>query len=175
MVERFSCAPGPAGWRYVGTREDPSSGAALGRIDLVLQAGGGARLEVTAGTWTLRGGVVGDEVLWRRGEEERTERGHGFTGPSPSYAVVLARLGAGARRLVEVTEPVLATRVVEQRWSHVGQEVRHGLTVDSWQVDDAATGTRAVLHLAGDVVLSAPGVRLLELDGAPTLTRSWQG
>lgn len=172
MVERFSCAPGPAGWRYVGTREDPATGAPLGRIDLVLQASGAVRLEVTAGDWVLRGGVVGGEVLWRRGEGERVERGHGFTGASPSYAVVLSRSGAGRRRLVEVTEPVLATRVVEQRWSDLGQEVRQGLVVGSWQVDDPATGARSVLHLSGDVVLSAPGVRLVELDGVPTLTRS---
>ena len=171
MVERFSCAPGPAGWRYVGSSEDPTTGAPLGRIDLVLQAAGGVRLELTAGDWTLRGGVVGTELLWRRGEKERTERGHGFTGASPSYAVVLSRLGAGVRRLVEVTDPVLATRVVEQVWAHAGQEVRDGLAVDTWQVDEQATGARSVLHLAGDVVLSAPGVRLLELDGAPTLTR----
>ena len=171
MLERFSCAPGPAGWRYVGTREDAASGAPLGRIDLVLQANGAVRLEVTGGDWTLRGGVVGDEVLWRRGEDERVERGHGFTGASPSYAVVLARLGAGARRLVEVTEPVLATRVVEQVWALVAQDARDGLAVDTWQVDEPATGARSVLHLAGDVVLSAPGVTLRELDGVPTLTR----
>ena len=138
---------------------------------MVLQASGAVRLEVLAGAWALRGGVVGDEVLWRRGSQERAERGHGFTGASPSYAVVLARLGAGARRLVEVTEPVLATRVVEQRWELIAQEQRDGLAVDTWQVDEPATGARSVLHLAGDVVLAAPGVTLLELDGAPTLTR----
>jgi hypothetical protein len=171
VVERFSCAPGPAGWRYVATREDAASGEVLGRIDLVLQASGTVRLEVVGGAWVLRGGVVGDEVLWRRGEDERAERGHGFTGASPSYAVVLSRLGAGVRRLVEVTEPVLATRVVEQVWAHAGQEVRDGLAVDTWRVDEPATGARSVLHLAGDVLLAAPGVRLLELDGAPTLTR----
>ena len=171
MVERFSCAPGPAGWRYAATREDAATGRPVGRIDLVLQAAGGVRLEVTAGDWALRGGVVGGEVLWRRGSQERTERGHGFTGASPSYAVVLSRLGAGPRRLVEVTDPVLATRVVERRWTLLTSDVRDGLAVDRWQVDDPATGVRSVLHLAGDVVLSAPGVQLLELDGSPTLTR----
>jgi hypothetical protein len=163
VVERFSCAPGPAGWRYAATREDAATGAPLGRIDLVLQANGVVRLEAVAGDWVLRGGVVGDEVLWRRGADERVERGHGFTGASPSYAVVLSRLGAGARRLVEVTEPVLATRVVEQVWTR--------LPHDRWQVDEPATGVRAELHLSGDVLLSAPGVQLLELDGSPTLTR----
>jgi hypothetical protein len=162
VVERFSCAPGPAGWRYVATREDAASGEVLGRIDLVLQASGTVRLEVVGGAWVLRGGVVGDEVLWRRGADERMERGHGFTGASPSYAVVVARLGPGARRLVEVTEPVLATRVVEQVWTRRD---------DGWQVDEPATGARSVLQLAGDVVLAAPGMELLELDGVPTLTR----
>ena len=85
--------------------------------------------------------------------------------------MVLSRLGPGARRLVQVTEPVLSTRVVEQVWSLAGQEVRDGLAVDTWRVDVPATGARSVLHLAGDVVLSATGVRLLELDGGPTLTR----
>jgi hypothetical protein len=61
--------------------------------------------------------------------------------------------------------------VVEQRWAPVGQSVQDGLTVDGWQVDEPATGVRSLLHLAGDVVLAAPGVELLELDGAPTLTR----
>jgi hypothetical protein len=76
--------------------------------------------------------------------------------------VVVARLGPGARRLVEVTEPVLATRVVEQVWTRRD---------DGWQVDEPATGARSVLQLAGDVVLAAPGMELLELDGVPTLTR----
>jgi hypothetical protein len=171
-VERFSCAPGPAGWRYVAAREDPVTARPLGRIDLVLDAAGRTlRLEVEAGGWQLRGGAVGDRLLWRRGEEERSERAHAFTGSSPAYAVALSRLAPGVRRLVLVADPVLATRTVDESWTQGPVEDRDGLRVVRWQADDLATGERRVLHLAGDVVLDAPGVRLLELDGPPTLTR----
>ena len=37
------------------------------------------------------------------------------------------------------------------------------MPVVRWEADDLATGERRRLHLAGDVVVEAPGVRLLEL------------
>ncbi|HEU0102853.1 MAG TPA: hypothetical protein VFR07_11095, partial [Mycobacteriales bacterium] len=74
-LERFSCAAGPAGWRYVATREHPGTGAPLGRLDVVLDATGApVRVQVETGGWALRGGVVGDEAWWRRGDDERRER-----------------------------------------------------------------------------------------------------
>ena len=144
----------------------------LGRVDLVLDGTRVLRLEVQSAGWVLRGGVVGPDAIWRRGEEERTERAHGFTGSSPAYAIALSRLGAGRRRLVRIGDPVLATQVVDQQWTLAGADQRDGLPVDTWHVDDLATGQRNVLHLAGDVVLAADGVRLAELEGPPTLTRS---
>ena len=70
-VERFSCAPGPAGWRYVATRSHASTGAPLGRLDVALDgAGRPHRVHVEQGGWELRGGAVGPHVLWRRGETE---------------------------------------------------------------------------------------------------------
>ena len=173
-VERFRCGPGPAGWRYVADRSDPRTGAPLGRLDLTLDAAGRTvRLLVHAGGWELRGGVAGADAVWRRGEQERAQRAAGFTGTSPAYAVATARLlgptaDAPRRvRLVAVTEPVLATRVVDEGWALTGVERHDGLDVARYEVADLATGERRVVHLAGDVVLDAPGVALRELDGPP--------
>ena len=168
-VERFSCAPGPAGWRYVATRADPATGAPLGRLDVVLDAAGRAhRVHVEAGGWELRGGAVGAQVLWRRGEVEREERAAGFTGTSPVWAVAATRLlGAAAGpvrlRLVRLGDEALATLVVEQAWVRTAVEEHDGVPVARWAADDLATGERRAVHLAGDVVLEAPGARLLEL------------
>lgn len=166
-VERFTCAPGPAGWRYVGERTDPSTGAPLGRLDLTLDASGRTvRLLVTAGGWELRGGSLGVEVLWRRGDEERSAPAAGFTGSSPAYAVATARLlrlEVGEQRrvaLVAVTDPVLATRAVDEAWALTGVERRGEVDVARYEVADLATGDRRVVHLAGEVVLDADGVRL---------------
>ena len=173
-LERFSCAPGPAGWRYVAAREDPRSGAPLGRLDVVLDASGRAvRVLVQSAGWEVRGGVVGGECLWRRGTAEHTERAAGFTGSSPAWAVATARL-LGARteavrvRLVRLGDEALSALAVEERWRGPAPA---GDGVDRWEVGDLETGEAREVHLAGDVLVDAPGVRLLELDGPPTLTR----
>ena len=178
-VEEFRCGPGPAGWRYVGERTDPATGAPLGRVDLTLDAAGRAvRLHVAGAGWELRGGAAGADVLWRRGEDERTERAAGFTGTSPAYAVATSRLLSLAVedrrrvRLVVVTEPALATRVVDEGWALTGVEDHDGLQVARYEVADLTTGERRVVHLTGDVVVAADGVVLASLDGPPTLTRS---
>ncbi len=120
-----------------------SSGWTWDEPGLRLQVDGSGvtvRLHAEGGGWVLRGGCVGGSVLWRRGDVEGEARALGFTGPHPAYDVALVlrlRLAVGASqrvRLVEVTEPVLATRLVDQAWSRpVG---------DRWVVDDLATGTR---------------------------------
>ena len=177
-LERFACAPGPAGWRYVATREDPDSGVRTGRLDVVLDAAGRAlRVHVEAGGWQLRGGAVGapggGSVLWRRGDVEREERAAGFTGTSPVGAVAAARrLGpdpgpgqpAPVRlRLVRLGDEALATLVVDEAWSRSGTQERDGVLVQRWDVADLATGERRALSLSGDVLVQAPRVQLLEL------------
>jgi hypothetical protein len=74
-------------------------------------------------------------------------------------------------RLVAVTEPALATRVIDEGWSLTGVESRGGLEVARYEVADLTTGDRRVVHLTGDVVVAADGVALASLEGAPTLTR----
>ncbi len=112
-----------------------------GRLRLEVDAAGvTARLHAEAGGWVLRGGCVGGSVLWRRGDQEGEAVALGFTGAHPAYDVAVAlrlRLAVGeARRvrLVEVTEPVLATRLVDRQWSRPSP--------DRWVVDDLATGER---------------------------------
>lgn len=158
-MERFTCGAGPAGWRYVATREQPGTGAPLGRLDVVLSPGGAAlRVQVATGGWLLRGGAVGPDLLWRRGDDERSERADGFTGSSPVWLLAAALRGGGHAdpvrlRLVRLGDEALATSVVEQTWTR--------LAAERWQVDDLGTGERGTVELAGDRVLRAPGVRLL--------------
>lgn len=112
-----------------------------GRLHLQVDAAGvTTRLHAEAGGWVLRGGCVGGSVLWRRGDEEHEAAALGFTGAHPAYDVAVAlrlHLAVGERRrvrLVEVTEPVLATRLVDREWSRP--------SADRWVVVDLATGER---------------------------------
>lgn len=158
-VERFTCGEDLEGWRYVGSREHPATGYPLGRIELLVDAAGRiTRLEVTAGGWQLRGGVVGPDALWRRGDEEHSIGAHGFTGTSPAFAIASARLassGVERQRLVAVADEVLATLTVDQTWTRAG---------DGWGSTDLATGGGGRWRIAGDVVRAGPGVRLLDPD-----------
>ena len=193
-VEEFSCAAGPVGWRYVATVHDPD-GRQTGGIDLTLDGGGRqVRLVVTAGGWELRGGVAGRETLWVRrpagpggrdggaagpGAVERAEVAAGFAGRSPAFLVAAARLlrlAAGSRarlRLVEVADPALGTRVVEQGWSLdavTSYPTETGpLPLARYRVTDLSIGEARVVHLAGDVVVAAPGLELAALHSPPTL------
>ena len=167
-LERFTCGQDEDGWRYDATREDPGTGAPLGRLELHL-TGSQVRLHVEAGRWVLRGAAAGGEVLWRRGDQDRVEPGDGFTGTSPAFLVVASslvvasRLGTGRLRLVEVTEPVLATRSAVQAWRLPDEEVHDGVAVAAYDVADLSTGERRTVRLAGEVVVQAPGVRLTAL------------
>ena len=125
--------------------------------------GATTRLHVEAARWVLRGAAAAGEVLWRRGDAEHVAPGDGFTGTSPAFLVASARLARDRLQLVEITEPVLATRTTTQSWTALGSEDLDGVLVDAWQVDDLATGERRTVRLAGDVVVEAPGVRLVEL------------
>ena len=104
---------------------------------------------------------------------ERSAEAAGFAGASPGLLVAAARLlrltpGARARlRLVEVTGDVLATRVVEQGWELVEVTAPGGLAVSRYRVVALDTGETGEVHLAGDVVLAAPGVELAALSSSP--------
>ncbi len=180
-TERFQCAPGPAGWRYVGELPDE------GRVDVAVDSRGRpARVELRAGGWVLRGGVSGPEVIWLRAAAadpaealEHSAAAAGFSGRSPGLLVATARslrlaMGDTVRiRLVRVTDPVLATVLVDQEWS-LTEFVEHPtesrpLPVEGYRIIDLATGTTERLHLCGDVALSGPGVELDTLRSPPTL------
>lgn len=176
--ETFSCAPGPSGWRYVGSGPD-------GHLDLTVDGGGRqVRVELASGDWLLRGGVSGASTVWVRSGAgaaavERSAPAAGFAGSSPGLLVAamrLLRLSPGARarlRLVLVSGPALATRVVEQGWELVGvtsHPTELGpLPVGRYRVADLDTGEVGDVHVAGDVVLSGPGVELVELSSPPSL------
>ncbi|MEU6817334.1 hypothetical protein [Streptomyces sp. NPDC046860] len=182
--EHFHCAPGPSGWRYVSQLTTPE-GAHRGSVDLALDdLGRPIRLELTAGGWQVRGAAL-DGVTWVRTDPaglEATEGNvpaHAFTGTSPAFLVATARLlrltpsSAATRvRLVALTDPVLAPRTVDQSWALIDREAHATdsgpLMVDAYQVTALDTGERHTVHIAGDVVLSAPGIELEELQTPPS-------
>jgi hypothetical protein len=122
----------------------------------------------------LRGGVVGADAVWVRGEEpERSSRAAGFTGASPAFAVATARLlslGLLDRRRIPLVD-VATGLVVDQGWALVDvadHETETGpLRVERYEVADLATAERSVVHIAGDVVLDAPGIELYDLESPP--------
>ena len=155
-VERFACGDTAAGWGYAATRHEPASGALLGRIELTT-----TRLHVEAGGWVLRAGTLGSRVLWRRGEREGEAVAVGLTGTSPAYDVALIRLfglavGEQRRvRLLAVTEPVLATRLVDEQW--------HRTATDRYEAIDLATGEGRWRQLDADLVVAGAGLTLTRL------------
>ncbi|GAA2101811.1 hypothetical protein GCM10009759_35870 [Kitasatospora saccharophila] len=187
--ERFQCAPGPAGWRYVAKRYRPD-GTVQGTTDLTLDARHRPiRLELRSGGWQVRGGAL-DGVHWVRADaagtapEEAVEgedRAHAFTGDSPAFLIATARLlaldpGGSARiRLVSFTGDALAPRTLDQGWQlHSVQDHPTDtgpLPVEHYRVTDLDTGEVRDLHLTGDVLLGAPGIELEELDSPPNPRR----
>ncbi len=159
VVERLQRRVDGEGWACSVVREDAATAAVLGRVDLRVDAAGvTTRLHAEAGGWILRGGCVGEAVLWRRGEDEGEAEAAGFHGSSPAHAMaVVARLGLEVGqsrrvRLVELTEPVLAPRLVLQSWTRAA--------ADRWVVDDLDTGERRALQLRQGFVVAAPGLTL---------------
>ncbi len=158
-AERFSCAGGPAGWRYVSDR-----------VDLVCDSGWRQiRVAVPGG---LRGGVAGREVLWVRDGVERADTAAGFAGDSPAYAVATARmlrLAAGdSVRLHRLDVSTGLTRT--EAWTLAEVTWHDELPVEHYDVMDVGSGERADWHVAGDVLLAGPDVELAELDGPPDLS-----
>lgn len=157
VVEHFQTAPGPAGWRWVGARDDGDA------IDLTVEASGRVlRLVADHDGWQVRGGSAGDEVEWRRGEDSHVATAAGFTGTSPSYDVAVAQLlqlpVGGSRRLalVEVTEPVGAALLVEHAWARTPAQEQGA---ERYEVADLATGDRWVVHLVDGVLVAREGAR----------------
>ncbi|WP_432096242.1 hypothetical protein [Streptomyces sp. bgisy100] len=182
--EHFHCATGPSGWRYVSQITAPS-GDHSGSVDLTTdELGRPIRLELHAGGWQVRGAAL-EGVTWVRTDpagEHATEgnvRAHAFTGASPAFLVATARLlrlepgGPATRvRLVALTDPVLAPRTLDQSWALLQSEAHATdsgpLTVDAYQVTDLDTGEQQAVHIAGDVVLGAPGIELEDLESPPS-------
>jgi hypothetical protein len=185
--EHFQCAPGPSGWRYVSRTTTPS-GDEAGSLDLALdELGRPIRLELHASSWQIRGAAI-DGVTWVRTDPTGTDAregnapAHAFTGTSPAFLVATARLlrlapGAPATRvrLVAFTDPVLAPLTVDQSWALINSEAHttdNGpLTVDEYQVSALDTGEQHAVHIAGDVVLAAPGIELEDLESPPSTFR----
>jgi len=183
--EHFHCAPGPSGWRYVSQLTAPS-GEHRGSVDLTLDdLGRPIRLELHAADWQVRGAAL-DGVTWVRTDPtgaqatESNVRAHAFTGTSPAFLIAttrLLRLTASASatrvRLVSFTDPVLAPRTVDQSWTLLNRETHatdNGpLAVDEYQVTALDTGEQHTVHIAGDVVLAAPGIELEDLESPPSV------
>ncbi|WP_031015886.1 hypothetical protein [Streptomyces sp. NRRL F-5727] len=183
--EHFHCAPGPSGWRYVSRLTTPA-GDHRGSVDLALdELGRPIRLELHAQSWQVRGAAL-DGVTWVRTDPTGTHategnvRAHAFTGTSPAFLIALTRLlrltpGAPETRvrLVAFTDPVLAPLTVDQSWALLRSETHPtdegGLIVDEYQVSTLDTGERHTVHIAGDVVLAAPGIELEDLDTPPSV------
>lgn len=182
--EHFHCAPGPSGWRYVSQRTAPS-GEPTGSVDLALdELGRPIRLELHAGDWQIRAAAI-DGVTWVRTDPTGTHAAednapaHAFTGTSPAFLIATTRLlrltpasPATRVRLVAFTDPVLAPRTLDQSWALLKSEAHttdNGpLIVDEYQVTALDTGEQHAIHIAGDVVLSAPGIELENLETPPS-------
>ncbi|GAA1940931.1 hypothetical protein GCM10009837_78840 [Streptomyces durmitorensis] len=182
--EHFHCAPGPSGWRYVSQRTAPS-GEPTGSVDLALdELGRPIRLELHAGDWQIRAAAI-DGVTWVRTDPTGTHAtednapAHAFTGTSPAFLIATTRLlrltpasPATRVRLVAFTDPVLAPRTLDQSWALLKSEAHttdNGpLVVDEYQVTALDTGEQHAIHITGDVVLSAPGIELENLESPPS-------
>ena len=176
VEERFQCAPGPGGWRYTSTRSDGV------RVDLVVDARWRQiRVEVVTPGWWVRGGVTGRELAWVRaaGETgtEHAEQASGFLADSPGFLVAVARslgLDEGAQtdvRLVRLSGTSLSALTTLWRWRLAGtssyETETEPLPVSEYEVTDLSTGEVEAVHLAGDVVLAAPGIELTALESPP--------
>ncbi|MFC8679833.1 hypothetical protein ACFUEN_45035 [Streptomyces griseorubiginosus] len=182
--EHFQCAPGPSGWRYVSQLTNPEGGHS-GSVDLTLDdLGRPIRLELHAASWQVRGAAL-DGVTWVRTDPTGTHAtegnvaAHAFTGTSPAFLVATTRLlrltpssSATRVRLVAFTDPVLAPHTVDQSWTLLRREAHptdNGpLTVEEYQVTALDTGEQHTVHIAGDVVLAAPGIELEDLESPPS-------
>ncbi|MDL4814650.1 hypothetical protein [Actinomadura opuntiae] len=177
IEERFQCAPGPGGWRYVSQRSDGR------RLDLVVDSRWRQiRVELVASDWWIRGGVTGPDLTWVRaasGEgSEHSERAYGFLGDSPAFSIAVARSlaleepGAEATlRLVRVGGASLSALSGLWRWrlteTSVYETDTAPLPVSEYEMTDLSTGESTAIHVAGDVLLSGPDMELTALESPP--------
>lgn len=182
--EHFQCATGPSGWRYTALTTAPD-GEHAGSVDLTIDdLGRPIRLELHSASWQVRAAAL-DGVTWVRSDpagadaHEGNVKAHAFTGASPAFLIATARLlrlepgGPGTRvRLVSFQPPVLAPLTVDQSWSLITRTAHSTdageLPVDNFRVADLATGDQYDIHIAGDVVLAAPGIELEDLESPPS-------
>lgn len=173
--ERFQCAPGARGWRYVASRTDGES------IDLTVDSRWRPqRLQLVVGESTLRGGMTGHDAMWVSAGREHSATVAGFVGDSPGFLVAVARslkIQPGEHtdiRLVRLTGPVISARTVPERWTLTGTTSYDTdlapLRVESFEITDLETGEIRFVHLAGDVVIEASGLELADLENPPNLT-----
>lgn len=189
--EAFSCAPGPAGWRYVSDALDLACDKAFRPVrfevrdpaDPVARWARGGRSSLDDGTRVLEWVTSADP------ERARVSPSRALNGESPGFLVALLRSvsppGAEPVRgdvpALRFDPPAFAgldARLVVSRLgatSHPAPD--RDLLAEQWRVDDLDAGTRVVVHLAGDVVLAAEGgdahgegvaIELAELDSPPT-------
>jgi hypothetical protein len=192
-VEEFGCGPAPSGWSYTSRRLDPEGGGVGGVSVSCDERGRQLRVELRAGGWLLRGGLTGGGCVWVRRADPAAVGGGGPGGPgrpveqampgtvgfrseSPAFLVAVARLvsvaGSPLRLpLAAVSLPALAVLRSEQAWRAAatsGYDTEAGrLEVVRFDVDDLDRGGRSEVYVAGDVVLAAAGVELVDLDGPP--------
>lgn len=185
--EHFQCAPGPSGWRYTA-QTTSSSGDHSGSLDLTIDTQGRPiRLELHSAGWQVRGTRM-NGLTWVRSDpsglhaREGNAPAHAFTGTSPGFLIATARLlrltpGSPATRVrvVAFTAPVLAPRTLDQSWALVEREAHATdnapLMVENYQVNDLQTGEQHTVHIAGDIVLAAPGTELEDLESPPSTFR----
>ncbi len=189
--EAFSCAPGPAGWRFVSDRLDLACDTGFRPVRFVVTSSGGQ---------VLRGGGLrlddGTPLLvWAPADDpagERTAAAGALLTGSPGAWVSFLRTVAppGSAPVsadvvaLEIDPDSAAALTVRRRVTRTGAQAHQApagtLQVETWTVDDLDTGARRELHLAGDVLVwAAPGpadghgneeIELIDLEGPP-----WQG
>lgn len=136
-----------------------------GHLQVELTAAGVRRFEGDLDGWAVRGGVVGDGVLWSREGEEHEAAAAGFCGDDPVWDLAVVRrtgLAVGQRvqlALVHLDEVGVAL-TVRQGWSRAADPEAD---VQRFEVVDLDTGERWEVHLAGDVPVSGRRHHLMSL------------
>lgn len=183
LLERFRCAAGGSGWRYV-SQLSTLDGRDAGSVDLTLdERGRQLRVAVVSGGWSVRGGVSGPELLWARqpagdasaASRELRAKACGFSGISPAFLVAASatvpRTGDAVRLRTVALSDVLGARHLDQQWRLIGTESYSAdlgaVDVSAYEVIDLDTAGRERVHVAGDVVVAAASVGLVELDAPP--------